>query len=472
MTNVPAGGWDREISAMFRGGPRRRTPWTLLAALGVVLVVAGVVGFTVFIAIVAIALQAIFFVFFLRHLAFAMTALRSGPVDLVMPQFDTGYEPSVTLLVACKNEQYVLPTLMASLLAVEYPPERTQIVIVDDASSDRTGEILDEFATRENRLTVVHRPEGSTGGKSGALNDALAEATGEIIIVFDADHEPRPDCVSRLVRHFIDPAVAAVQGRCEIGNASESPLAELVALDYIAGYFVNEYGRQSLYRLPAYGGANCAVRASSLHELGGWNPSSVTEDTDLTLRLILGGARVRYDLTAVDTEEGVVTLDRYCRQRYRWARGHQQVWRDYHRAVWKSPRLKWPEKVETTMFLLAFHMPVAAAIGVVVLILWMIGFVPAIGAINLSIFWMLLFLGPLLELGAGLIIAKAPRRSALLIFYFLPLFFVSMGVCSKAWFDGVTGKPYYWVRTPRAAELAAAEAARTKARGQMNKAAS
>ena len=472
MTNVPAGGWDREISAMFRGGPRRRTPWTLLAALGVVLVVAGVVGFTVFIAIVAIALQAIFFVFFLRHLAFAMTALRSGPVDLVMPQFDTGYEPSVTLLVACKNEQYVLPTLMASLLAVDYPPDRTQIVIVDDASSDRTGEILDEFATRENRLTVVHRPEGSTGGKSGALNDALAEATGEIIIVFDADHEPRPDCVSRLVRHFIDPAVAAVQGRCEIGNASASPLAELVALDYIAGYFVNEYGRQSLYRLPAYGGANCAVRASSLHELGGWNPSSVTEDTDLTLRLILGGARVRYDLTAVDTEEGVVTLDRYCRQRYRWARGHHQVWRDYHRAVWKSPRLKWPEKVETTMFLLAFHMPVAAAIGVVVLILWMIGFVPAIGAINLSIFWMLLFLGPLLELGAGLIIAKAPRRSALLIFYFLPLFFVSMGVCSKAWFDGVTGKPYYWVRTPRAAELAAAEAARTKARGQMNKAAS
>ena len=74
-----------------------------------------------------------------------MTALRSGPVDLVMPPFNTGYGPPVTLLVACKNEQYVLPTLMPSLLAADYPPDRTQIVIVDDASSDRTGEILDEI---------------------------------------------------------------------------------------------------------------------------------------------------------------------------------------------------------------------------------------------------------------------------------------------------------------------------------------
>jgi hypothetical protein len=51
-------------------------------------------------------------------------------------------------------------------------------------------------------------------------------------------------------------------------------------------YLVNEYGRQSLFQLPAYGGANCAVRTSSLRAVGGWNPRSVTEDTDLTLRLL------------------------------------------------------------------------------------------------------------------------------------------------------------------------------------------
>ena len=78
------------------------------------------------------------------------------------------------------------------------------------------------------------------------------------------------------------------------------------------------------------------MRASTLRRLGGWNTDSVTEDTDLTLRVVLLGERVRYDITAVDTEEGATTLGRFIRQRYRWARGHQQVWRDYRSLVLRS----------------------------------------------------------------------------------------------------------------------------------------
>ena len=105
------------------------------------------------------------------------------------------------------------------------------IVIVDDGSDDRTGEILDELAGREPRLFVVHRSPGSTGGKSGALNSALEFATGEIIVVFDADHQPRADVVRRLVRHFEDPDVGAAQGRCVISNPEDSGLSRLVSLD-------------------------------------------------------------------------------------------------------------------------------------------------------------------------------------------------------------------------------------------------
>ena len=112
---------------------------------------------------------------------------------------------------------------------------------------------------------------------------------------------------------------------------SSRRLARSIAIDYFSGYLVNEYGRQALFELPAYGGANCAVRASTLRRLGGWNTESVTEDTDLTLRVVMLGDRVRYDITAVDTEEGATTLGRFITQRYRWARGHQQVWRDYRR---------------------------------------------------------------------------------------------------------------------------------------------
>jgi cellulose synthase/poly-beta-1,6-N-acetylglucosamine synthase-like glycosyltransferase len=220
----------------------------------------------------------------------------------------------------------------------------------------------------------------------------------------------------------------------------------------MAGYLVNEYGRQSLFQLPAYGGANCAVRATSLRAAGGWNPASVTEDTDLTLRLLLRGERIRYDVNAVDREEGVVTLQRFWRQRYRWARGHQQVCRDYRRQVWRVRHLSLWEKVETTMFLYVYHLPVVSALGLLVVLIWSIGLAHPATPLNLTIFWTLLFLGPLLELGAGLLVGRADRGYARALAYFLPLFFVCIALCAKAWLDGLSGRPYGWVKTKRAAD--------------------
>ena len=65
-------------------------------------------------------------------------------------------------------------------------------------------------------------------------------------------------------------------------------------------------------------------------------------------------------------------------------------------------------------------------------------------------FWPLLFLGPLLELSCGLLLAGADRRRAFALCYFLPLFFVSIALSTKAWVDGLLGRRYAWVKTPRA----------------------
>ena len=191
----------------------------------------------------------------------------------------------------------------------------------------------------------------------------------------------------------------------------------------------------------------CAT--SSLRELGGWNEDSVTEDTDLTLRLLLSGQRVRYDVTAIDTEEGVPTFRRFWRQRYRWARGHQEAWLEYRRAVWRSPALSRSEKLETTMFLLVYHVPLLCSLGVVLILLRVFGVVTWATAIDLTPIATLLFLGPLLELASGLIVSNAPRKSALGVLLFLPSYLLFTIVCTKAWFDGVLGRPYAWHKTPR-----------------------
>ncbi|HEV8295717.1 MAG TPA: glycosyltransferase family 2 protein [Acidimicrobiales bacterium] len=431
----------------------RGAPWTLLASAGVVTMAGGLLGLRNTVLATTLTLQAVFIVYFLRHLAFVLAAFWLQSHDTELESLDDTELPAITVLVACRNEEAVLDDLLPALRELDYPSDRLQTIIVDDASTDSTGSRLDQ-ATEVEPILVIHRPPGSRGGKSGALNAAVASVTGDVIVVFDADHRPRTDVLRRLARHFVDPRVGAVQGRCVIRNGDEGPLARVIEIDYLSGYLVNEYGRQALFGLPAYGGANCAVRTSTLRALGGWNEQSVTEDTDLTLRVLLSGQRVHYDVTAVDDEEAVTTIRRFWRQRYRWARGHQQVWRDFRRPVWQSRRISLLQKLETTMFLLVFHIPVASAIGLALLPVWIVTAVSLGTPIDRYAFalWTVLFLGPLLELGGGLLLGNADRRRALALFYFFPVFLLSIAVGTKAWLDGVLGKPYAWVKTQRSAD--------------------
>jgi 1,2-diacylglycerol 3-beta-glucosyltransferase len=410
-----------------------------LAAFGVDPVLGAIAG----------ALNVVFALYFLRHLAFAVSAARWAEADLLAPDVDLeGFTPEVAVFVGCKNEELVVDGMITALLALDYPADRLTIVVVDDGSDDGTGDRLDHWAAIEPRLRVIHRAPGAGGGKSGALNDALATVEAEVVLVFDADHEPEPNALRRLVRHFRDPRVGAVMGRCVIRNGKESTMATTVFVDFLSGYLVNEYGRQALFELPAYGGANCAVRMSTLRALGGWNLETVTEDTDLTLRVLLSGQRVRYDVSAIDYEEAVVTAKRFWTQRYRWARGHQKCFRDYSWAMLRSPHLTLVEKGESLLFLLSYHVPVLSGIGVLLTVLraFEVGDQPIIGLLPLS---MLLFVGPLAELTVGLLVGRVERRAAWSLLGFLPAFALSIWITTRAYLDGMLGRQYSWVKTTR-----------------------
>ena len=399
---------------------------------------------------IVVGLVVIFFVFLLRHLAFAASALSAAPGDMRSRiGFDFGYRPFVTVLVPCRNEELVIEGLIETLLAFDYPADRHELIVIDDGSDDATGEIVDGIGRRHPRLRCLHRAPHSGGGKSGALNEALAVSRGDVVVVFDADH--------RAARGRSPPARAPLRRSQRRRGAGPLPCAQLervaaartIAVDYYSGYLVNEYGRQSLYDLPAYGGSNSAVRRSWLDTFGGWNEQTVTEDTDLTLRLVMVGQFVRYDITAIDTEESVPTFRRFWRQRYRWARGHQQAWREFRGAALRTPHLSITRKIETFMFLLVYHVPVLCALGLVMVVLRAAGVLEWGQGIDLTPIATLLFLGPLLELASGLIVSRAPRKAAWGILLFLPTFVIFTVVCTKSWFDGILGRPYTWAKTPR-----------------------
>jgi cellulose synthase/poly-beta-1,6-N-acetylglucosamine synthase-like glycosyltransferase len=446
----------RELEAVPAG-----SPWSLMFFVAIVALTIGVVGVDNAVSIAVVAVNVVFIVFLLRHMAFA-SASRFAVVDVnAAADLENEHQPTVSVLVACHNEELVVHSLVAGLAALDYPRDRLEVLLVDDNSTDGTTALLRDLTADHPFIRVIRRPPDAEGGKSGALNAALELATGEVIVVFDADHVPHPESVRRLARHFRDPDVGAAQGRCVVRNPDDSALARAVAVDYLSGYLVNEYGRQALFELPAYGGANCAVRASTLRRLGGWNTDSVTEDTDLTLRVVLTGERVRYDVTAVDTEQAPTTLRRFWTQRYRWARGHQEVWRNLHRDVMRSKHLRWPEKMETLFFLLVYHVPVASFFGIVLMFLRLAGVGHRVTMFELLPLSALLFAGPFCELASGLLAGRVRRGLVWTLVWMLPVFAVSIVVCTKAWFDGLLGRPVCWVKTKRSASGMVLEKAST-----------
>jgi cellulose synthase/poly-beta-1,6-N-acetylglucosamine synthase-like glycosyltransferase len=127
--------------------------------------------------------------------------------------------PSVTVLVPAHDEEAVIAHRVENLLALRYPASRLDVLVVSDASSDRTDAIVEELAAREPRVRLLRVPRG---GKLAALNVAVPKASGEILAFSDANTTWAPDALARLVRVFADEDVAYVCGRLRLEPAAGS----------------------------------------------------------------------------------------------------------------------------------------------------------------------------------------------------------------------------------------------------------
>jgi cellulose synthase/poly-beta-1,6-N-acetylglucosamine synthase-like glycosyltransferase len=133
--------------------------------------------------------------------------------------------PPVTLLISAFNESQVIAAKLENALALEYPHDRLDIVVISDASDDGTDEIVGQFSARGVRLLRQEPRMGKTAG----LNLGVAEAGGQILVFSDANAMYQPDAVRRLVRHFSSPKVGYVVGNAryyEKGTESSSAQSE------------------------------------------------------------------------------------------------------------------------------------------------------------------------------------------------------------------------------------------------------
>jgi len=119
-------------------------------------------------------------------------------------------QPSVTMVVAAWNEERVIAEKTENTLALDYPSDRLDLIVVSDGSTDHTDEIVESYAQRTGRVRLLHT--AGRQGKSVALNTGVPAARGEIVVLTDANAIFRQDAIARLVRAFSDPRVGAVSG--------------------------------------------------------------------------------------------------------------------------------------------------------------------------------------------------------------------------------------------------------------------
>jgi cellulose synthase/poly-beta-1,6-N-acetylglucosamine synthase-like glycosyltransferase len=413
---------------------------------------------TAFIQVVSIVVFAIMGTYAVRHYRFLWNRLFE-PQDHSYQDMAGAYLPSVSIVIPMHNEEAVARGIVECLVDADYPQELMEIIAVNDHSTDATMKILDGLAERHPNLRVIHRTEPGPRGKTEALKAATAVATGEIMLVFDADYRPGRGVVKRLVAPFCDPSVASVMGRVVPSNSADTVLTRLLDLERAGGYQANLQARQNLGLVVQYGGTVGGVRRTVLDAVGGWVPH-LTEDTDLTFRIYLQGFRVVYVNLAECYEEVVQNWTARSRQLGRWAQGHNRVMFDYLGATLRSPLLKRRQRIEALLLLGVYVAPVVLLAGWLASIylffsggLWYWStYTALLGSMSFNTWGNLAAFN---EIGSAMLLDRR-RRSILLIPLGVFSFFAGIWICTGAFGRAVRERigrrTVMWDKTPRYAK--------------------
>ena len=233
--------------------------------------------------------------------------------------------PFITVQIPTYNDP-VAERCIRHCLEFNYPKDKYEIIIADDSTNIETQNLLGRFEEQNpGFVKYIHR-EHRQGFKAGALKNSMKYAKGEFIVIFDADWMPGKDFLNNVIKPFSDPKVAIVQTRQGFYNKDSNIITRFAA------YLLMIY---HAVIMPVNNKVNCvffcgtagAIRRSAFEKLGGWNLNSLTEDSDLTVKMLLKGYKTVY-LDFATPSEVPSTFESLIKQQMRWCYGNARVFFD------------------------------------------------------------------------------------------------------------------------------------------------
>ena len=285
--------------------------------------------------------------------------------------------PRVTVQLPVFNERYVVQRLIDAICNLTYPNEKLEIQVLDDSTDDTqiiAHESCERWRRKGKNIQHIHRVD-RTGFKAGALEAGTYTASGEIIVVFDADFVPKHDFLKRVIPHFRNPKIGMVQTRWTHLNREQNQATKAQAILLDGHFLVEHFARSRSGKFFNFNGTAGAWRREAILDSGGWHHETLTEDLDLSYRAQLKGWKFIYLDDLVTPAELPADLNAFKTQQHRWAKGSIQVCLKLLPTIMKSTiprRIKFEAFIHLTnnfayvlMLLMSVLMPVALHIRIV-----------------------------------------------------------------------------------------------------------
>jgi cellulose synthase/poly-beta-1,6-N-acetylglucosamine synthase-like glycosyltransferase len=234
--------------------------------------------------------------------------------------------PTVSLIVSAYNEESVISAKLQNALCLDYPPDRIEILVVSDASTDRTDAIVADIASKESVVRLIRQPQRR--GKSAGINEGVVAAHGDIVVFSDANALYEATAVRKLVEKMRDQRVGYAVGAALYSDSAGSRAAESEGLYWRLELFLKEM--ESAFDSVVGGdGAIYAARREAIEPL---------QDDDISdfvtpLRLVARGFKGKFVADAQCYEHAGESFDKEFRRKRRIVNRSWRAYRRYRRLL-------------------------------------------------------------------------------------------------------------------------------------------
>jgi hyaluronan synthase len=283
---------------------------------------------------------------------------------------DAGIEPHVAIVMPGFNEQEAIAASLTSLLKLRYPPDKLELVAVNDGSTDNTLVEMRRVAdAADGRVRVIDFPENR--GKRAAMAAGIRATSAETIVFVDSDSVLEPDALRKLVQPLADPRVGAVCGHANVLNVRDTWLTRMQAVRYFVAFRVVKAAESVFNTVTCCSGCFSAYRREAIMpRLEWWEKqtflgveSTFGDDRSLT-NCVLRDWHVLYEKNAVSHTIVPTTFRAFVKQQTRWKRSWTRESLMVSRFIWRK------HPVAAAFTYLSIVLPLIAPVAALHSIFW------------------------------------------------------------------------------------------------------